>query len=97
MISKDKDVDVKDLVVIEGNRPTLLHDYPDMIAYWKRFHDIVKNSDIEVWVNNVFWMIDDVLENDGEYMGGGFRYCFWVRTQEDKDKILALAKGEIED
>jgi hypothetical protein len=92
MISTCKDVN--DLVVINYQRPTITKSFPDSKTYWLKFHDIVKNSEIEMWVNNAFWYIDDVLTtDDGEYMGGGFRYNFWVRTQEDKDKFLNLIDG----
>lgn len=71
---------------INTGRPTI--DSEEGRLYWKRFHDLIKSSPIQVTVNGVFSYIESVLEGNILYGGGGFSYKFWFETEADRDAFV---------
>ena len=67
-------------------RPDIVDDVSR--AYWKKFGEYVKTCDYPIIANNMFYYIEDRLADPTwQYMGGGYRYCFWFVSQEDLDKF----------
>ena len=91
MIITPYTINTDNLIVIEYKRPTLLLDDLQTFNYWKQFHNIIKTSQIKILVNNFFWYIDNIIENKcTSYIGSGFKYNFWVKSQSDKDTLVKL-------
>lgn len=71
---------------IDVGRPTFFDD--EQRAYWKKFHDQVKNSPICIEVNGIFSKMDEMIEAGEGYGGGAFKYMFWFETHSDKMKFI---------
>lgn len=70
---------------VNTRRPDIL---PESIDYWRDFHDWVETTDIEIVVSDAFAYISMCIAEVQYYLGGGFNYCFWFFTQEDKAKFV---------
>jgi hypothetical protein len=62
---------------------------------WKDIHNQIKKGSIEMLVNSVFWRIDDIIEDEKHpgYMGGGFKYQFWFKNEEDKHSFQTIVRN----
>jgi hypothetical protein len=83
-------------ILLEQNRPNVFNE-KDRI-WWLSFHNLIKESSIEIQINGAFWGLDDGLQIEGViYCGGHFRYNFGFKTREDKQAFLdelKLLRGE---
>ncbi len=73
---------------IDATRPDIVSDTSH--AYWLAFHNLVKNSPIELRVNGAFSFIESILQDPvGRYSGGGMKYMFAFGSTEDRAQFLA--------
>jgi hypothetical protein len=76
--------DVKSLPFIDVGRPFIRKEDIDGRREWLEFHKLIESSKISIGVNSAYKMIDSVLKDpEGQYYGGGFKYQFWFKTDED--------------
>ncbi len=67
--------------------------------FWKFFHDQVKNSEIPVAINGLWNFFENMLNSEEfqGYGGGGMKYVFGFKTQEDLDKFKKIIERRILD
>lgn len=86
----------KDLPFINANRPSFgKNDDGTLFGfdYWIKFHNLIKNSSIPIYCNGMFHSLDKELENtNSAYIGDGFKYLFWFKTQDDRSAFIKELK-----
>lgn len=83
-------------VVVNIGRPDIFNE-KDAI-FWKYIHQYLKETLIELKVNNAFYFVDEILsEQNPGYGGGGFKYYFWFKSNEDAQAFLDYYKQTFEE
>lgn len=71
-------------------RPTFYTD--EDRDFWRKFHNLIRNSSIEISINGAFKFVDDLLVANSGYGGGGFAYMFWFHNLADRDAFIVEFK-----
>lgn len=77
---------IKEYISVNIGRPSFFDD--EERKYWRGFQEFVKTCDIPIVINNAYFMIDGMLEDNESYSGGGFKYMFWFESEEDKATFM---------
>jgi hypothetical protein len=80
--------------MIDVGRPSFFTD--DVRQWWQRFFNFVETSNIRIQVNSVYDTMHDYAFNNGCYGGGGFSFCFWFLTKEDRKTFVNHINTELE-
>jgi hypothetical protein len=76
---------------IDLGRPDLFTD--EDRVYWRKVHALIQETPVEIKINGIWGFIQDTLDNNGGYGGGGMKYMFWFRSDEDLETFKqALAQ-----
>ena len=75
----------KGLFVVDVGRPTFYTVEAREEA--KKFQTWIKECDIEIVVNGAFWTIEQMIAEESFYGGGGFKYQFCLKSEEDVQKF----------
>lgn len=83
-----KKEDKDKLIELNLGRPNIFeqHNYES----WEKIHKIIKECEIKIIANGVFFWLDSEMSNNKEYRygGGGYKYCFWFENKEDALKFI---------
>ena len=94
MIAKLNEQKIEDLVNINIGRPNLLPD--ENMEQWKEFHNWIEDCDIPIIPSGAYWNIIECIAKNEGFLGGGFQYMFWFKTDKDKEtfenKLLEVFK-----
>lgn len=52
--------------------------------FWSSFFHLVETTAIPIVVNSAYHGIKQMVDDGGCYLGGGFKFCFWFETKEDR-------------
>ena len=89
MIIDSKDFNLFDLlkgpVSVDLGRPTFYVD-ADFIL-WSEVFDFIETTPMTIAVNGVFYHMMELCSTKQHYGGGGFKFMFWFKNQEDADQF----------
>jgi hypothetical protein len=71
---------------IDAKRPDLTGG-PE-VELWKKFHNLVKTSSIPIITCAAWTFVEEMLETNQGYLGGGMAYKFWFQTLEDRNAFV---------
>ena len=71
---------------IDLGRPSFTDD--EQRNSWIKFFDYVDDTEIQLKVNGVYRTMEASCKNSESYMGGGFSFCFWFKSIEDRKQFL---------
>lgn len=72
--------------IVDTGRPSFFDQ--EQADFWGEFHKWIKETDMEINVSGAFYQVDEMLEKENAgYGGNGFKYCFWLQSQDDVDKF----------
>jgi hypothetical protein len=80
--------------IVNLGRPSLF--IPVDFARWRRIHEWIKNSEMEIVVCSFFYDVEIFLRNEQPYSGAGFNYNFWLKPEDAEDfqkKIQEIARS----
>jgi hypothetical protein len=67
----------------------------------KSFFQFVRETDIPLMINGMHHTIESMVNNGTSYMGGGFAFCYFFRSKEDRKRfakeVKHLAIWEVKD
>lgn len=72
--------------MVDIGRPSFIDD--EGRAFWKKFYDLVDTSPYPIVVNSMFDTVREMLDEGRGYMGGGFRFCFFFATKDDRKQFI---------
>lgn len=76
---------------VDIGRPTFYTD--EHRDFYKKIFDVIENSPIAIVVNGMYNRVREMLYAGSGYGGGGFAFCFWFATKEDRREFARLMKG----
>lgn len=71
---------------IDVGRPSFTTD--DQRLFYKQFFDLIETSSYPIIVNGVYPWMREMVEQGKSYLGGGFSFCFWFATKEDRQQFI---------
>lgn len=75
------------LYKIDIGRPSFYSD--DDCAWWRKFFEFVETTPTKVHVNPVYSSMRECAYNNGRYGGGGFGFCFFFESVDDRKCFVA--------
>ena len=81
MIIKNYDI-VYYPITLDIGRPSFYDD--KTFDYWNKFFHIVETTEVPLLVNEVYYDMKNMCESKQGYHGGGFKFMFWFRCEEDR-------------
>jgi hypothetical protein len=84
--------------MIDVGRPSFTEQ--DHRDFWSGFFRLVETTAIPVMVNSAYHGIKQRVDDGQSYLGGGFKFCFWFETKDDRRafaKECATINVNIED
>lgn len=62
---------------------------------WAPFFDYVEECDISIGVNGVYHNMKQMCEDKQGYGGGGFQFCFFFASKEDRKQFLSDLENKL--
>jgi hypothetical protein len=59
---------------------------------YKKMFELIETCSIPIVVNSAYHHIRDLLYSESGYGGGGFAFCFWFATKNDRKEFARLMK-----
>ena len=53
--------------------------------FWEKIYNFIETTDILIAVSGIYTLMRDYCRDKNYYGGGGFQFCFWFDSLEDRD------------
>lgn len=70
-------------IVHDLGRPSYFDDQDFII--WEKIYNFIETTDIPIAVSSIYELMRDYCRDKNLYGGGGFQFCFWFDTHEDRE------------
>lgn len=80
-------------IMLDIGRPSFYAGDDETRDYLYTVQEWIRTVDIEIKVNGFYHTLTEMLRTDAGFLGGGFKYCFWFRSVEDRDQFTKQLSG----
>jgi hypothetical protein len=76
----------ENMFTIDIGRPSFYE--KEHFLWWQNICNFIENTDIKIQVNSAYESVKQMAFNNTPYLGGGFSFCFWFLTKEDRKQFI---------
>jgi hypothetical protein len=69
--------------VVDIGRPDIYDE--NSRNFWLDFNNYIHTCDYPIYANNMFFYIEEKIQDpEWSYIGGGYKYFFWFDSEDDR-------------